>query len=301
MTVLTATPKITAVAFKGLDKVSLPFTSHVIEGLDDSEFNTKDINALADNNDKYYVKSISGLEPPGRTVAIAHTASGGNFQGVTIEDRELVVLIGLNPDWDKGETPKMLRDNLYTMLYTGYDPKVDIQLIAGIFPIAHEVGYITKFEATLFDANPAVQLTFTMLNPTFSEFGPSSYSPGDLSEKSPNIYNYGTAETGFKFAVKFTGTKNGWYIKQAANQRFGMTFDMTFHSGDVLAVSTIKGQRYVHWSKHRGKVKNKLDILSGDSEWIQLHPGNNHFLVPKKTSDWDWKGRLSYTVQYAGV
>jgi hypothetical protein len=255
----------------------------------------------AHNEDKYYVKSVDGLQPPDRNVAIASTASGGKFQGVTSEDREIVVLIGLNPDWDAGETPALLRQNLETMLYTGYDPKVDIQLVSGIFPVYHEFGYVSKFEASIFDANPVVQITFTMLNPTFRAFEPTTYAPSELSETAPNVYNYGNAETGFQFAVQFTDTMNGWYIKQAENQNVGMIFDKTFNAGDVLAVSTVPGQKYVHWNKHRGKVENKLGILTANSEWIQLHPGTNHFVVPKKAAKWDWKGKLSFLAHYGGI
>lgn len=297
MTVLLSTPNITSVIIKGLDGLVLPFVSHVFEGMDDSAYAA----GIADNEDKYYIKSIDGLDPTDRNVAISRTASGGKFQGVTDEDREVVALIGLNPDWDAGETPKILRENLYTMMYTGYDPRVDIQLVSGIFPVAHEYAYVSKFEAAIFDENPAVQITFTCLNSTFRAFEPTTYNPSELSETAPDIYNYGTAETGFQFAVKFTGTKDKWSIKQAENQSIGMHFDMTFNDGDVLAVSTIPGQKYVHWNKHRGKVKNMLGILTTDSEWIQLHPGHNHFIVPKKNDLWNWKGNLTFTAKYAGV
>jgi hypothetical protein len=298
VTTLTSAPRITSVLIKGLDNLVLPFTSHVLDGIDDSAYAV----SRADQSDPYYVKSITGLEPPGRDVAIASTASGGKFQGVTVQDREVVVLIGLNPDEEKGQTVKFLRDNLYTMLYTGYDPKVDIQLIAGIFPICHEFAYVSNFEASIFDANPAVQITFTCLNPTFRAFSAMRYNPSDLSEKAPNVYNFGTAETGFQFAVKFVDTMSGWFIKQAEHQGIGMEFDMVFHNGDVLAVSTIPGQRYVHWNKARGKVQNRLDILKPSAEWIQLHPGNNHFVIPKsRASKWNWKGNLTFTPRYAGL
>lgn len=297
MTVLTSAPRITMVRFVGLDDLTLPFVSGLVDG-DDAYSTSKE---KASNRDRYYVKSITGLEPPGRNIGLSRTASGGKFQGVTVEDREVVVLIGLNPNEAKGETPKLLRDNLYTMIYTGYDPKVDIQLMQGKMHIAHEYAYVSKFEASIFDANPAVQITFTCLNPTFRAFVATHLAPASLSEAHPNIYNKGTAETGFQFAVKFTGTMQKWFIKQAENQNVGMTFDMEFHTGDVLAVSTIPGQKYVHWNKNRGKVTNKLGILTADSEWIQLHPGHNHFVVPKTTGLWSWKGNLTFVPRYAGV
>lgn len=301
MTVLSPSPKITSVVFKGLDDLKLPFSVHPFREDVEQDFPDWFLDEYPKNTDKYFIKSVDGFGPPDRDIAIASTAAGGRFQGVTVQDRELVVLIGLNPDWDSGETPKVLRDNLYTMLNTGYDPKVDVQLMSGLLPVAHEYAYISKFETALFSADPMVQITFKTLNPTFRSLGPISYNPEDLSESTPDIYNYGTAETGFMFAVAFTGSMSSWYIKQAENQNIGMTFKTSFASGDILSVSTIPGQRYVHLKKHRGKVKNSLSILTGDSEWIQLHPGHNHFLMPSKTGNWDWNGKLSFTLHYWGV
>jgi len=32
-----------------------------------------------------------------------------------------------------------------------------------------------------------------------------------------------------------------------------------------------------------------------------LHPGHNHFLVPPKTTLWNWSGKLSFTHHYWGA
>lgn len=297
--VLSSVPKISAINIVGLNNLILPFTPHAIGGTD--QFDAALNKAVADDSHKYYIKSITGLEPPPRSVAISATAGGGKFQGVTSEEREVVVLIGLNPDLDAGETPSLLRQNLETMLYPGYDPRVDIQAVAGVFPIFHEYGYVSNFEASIFDANPAVQITFTMLNYNFRAYSATTYDPAELSESNPDIYNYGTAETGFQFGVRFTANKKNWFIKQTENQAIGMTFEKDFVSGDKLFISTVPGQKFVHFQHGKKKVTNALGLLSGDSEWIQLHPGHNHFVVPKKAAAWDWKGQLTFTARYAGI
>lgn len=300
--IITSVPHITSVLLKGLNNVTLPFTSHVLDpGLHGADDDALSPLTRAGNNDKYIVKSITGLEPPDRNVAIAAGPSGGKFQGVTVEDREVVVLIVLNPNWEAGETPKLLRDNLYTMIYAGYNPKIDIRLMAGTTAKYHEYAYVSKFEASIFDKDPMVQITFTCLNPTFRAMDVTKYPSGDLSETHPNIYNHDTAETGFKFGVKFTDDLNNWFIKQAENQSIGMRFEHAFEDGDLLTVNTIPGERYVHLKKHRGKVMNKLDIMTADSEWVQLHPGHNHFVVRKKSGKWDWKGPLTFTARSAGI
>lgn len=297
--VLTGSPPVTALVFRGLNNVILPLTSKVVEG-SVIEGNPVFEPGSAGSNDKYFLKSITGLEPPDQEVAIAKTRSGGKYQGKNVSDREIVILLGLNPDEDAGETPKFLRDQLYTMINSGYDPKIKIELIAGIFAWAEIYAYVTKFEASLSDANPMVQITFTCLTPTFANPYGVKYAGESLDVKHPNVYNPGTAETGFRFAVKFTDNMPKWFIKQAENQDIGMIFDYAFETGDVLTVSTVPGNRYVHVKKHRKKVRNKLGILREDYEWIQLHPGMNSFVVPKKEK-WLWKGNLTFFPQYWGA
>lgn len=278
MTVLIDAPEITAIVLKGLDSLRLPFTSE------------------ATMEDTYIVKQIDGLDPPDQNVAIAKTASGGKFQAKQAGDREIVALISLN-----NGNPKLLRNNLYTMLNTGYDPKVIIELYEGAILIASVPGYVTKFESALWVKDPVVQITFECLNSTFAAPELTSYAPAELSESTPSIYNSGTAETGFQFAVKFTDDMAHWFIRQAENQAIGMVFDKDFNEGDILSVSTIPGNRYVHWKKTKGTVQNKLGILRSDSEWITLHPGNNHFVLPTATDKWQWHGDLSFTARFWGV
>lgn len=302
--VLGSIPKITSVVIRGLNDVVLPFTPHVL-GDTDAFDTTPGLDKFhATDEHKYFIKSIDGLQPPPRNVAIAATAGGGKFQGITSEEREIVVLIGLNPDWDAGETPSLLRQNLETLLYTGYDPRADIICMAGVFPLFHEYGYVSNFEAAIFDANPVVQVTFTMLNPNFKGMFQTFYSAADLSETNPDVYNNATAETGFQFGVIFTGTMAEWSIKQSERQAIGMTFKKpsgNFVAGDKLFISTVPGQKFIHFQHYKGKVKNALGYLTGDSEWIQLHPGHNHFVVPKKVGRWDWKGPLTFWPRYSGI
>lgn len=299
--VLDSVPNITSVEIVGLNNLILPFAPHGLGDTDALDALPGMPKYIAANEQKYYIKSITGLEPPSRSVAIAATAGGGKFQGVTSDEREVVAIIGLNPDWDAGETPSLLRQNLETLLYPGYDPRVDIRCISGSVPAFHEYGYVSNFDAAIFDANPAVQITFAMLNPNFRAMAPTSYPAASLSETDPDVYNPATAETGFQFAVNFTGSITNWSIKQTENQNIGMTFKKNFVNGDKLFVSTVPGQKFIHFQHGKGKVTNALGLLTGDSEWIQLHPGHNHFTVPKQIGRWSWRGPLTFTARYAGI
>jgi hypothetical protein len=140
-----------------------------------------------------------------------------------------------------------------------------------------------------------------MLNYNFRAMAATTYNAASLSETNPDVYNFATAETGFQFGVRFTDNKKDWFIKQTENQGIGMTFRKNFVAGDKIFVSTVPGQKFIHFQHGKGKVTNALGLLTGDSEWIQLHPGHNHFVVPKKAAAWDWKGPLTFTARYAGI
>lgn len=280
MTVLRTVPQITSLLVRGLGDVSLPFAGEV-----------------GSDMGLYVIKQIDGLDPPDQTLAIAKTASGGKYQGKESAAREIVALISLSP----GEDPKTLRNNLHTMLNTGYNPKVTIFLMAGLAVVGTVDAYVTRFQSAMFVKDPVVQITFEMLNDKFKAPAARSYPASVLSETYPDIYNDGTAESGFQFAVKFTDDMAHWYLRVAEDDSIGMTFDKAFNTGDILTVSTIPGQRYVHWNKAGGTVQNKMGILRDDSEWIAIHPGHNHFKVPPGTTKWQWHGPLTFTPQFWGV
>lgn len=291
---------LTSVRIRGLLNLDLPVQSGIIlDGVNS-----------ASPADRYIVENIDGLEPPDVTVAIAKTASGGKYQGRTFADREVVFLIGLNPDYNKGETPQQLRTQLETYLSTGYNPYVTLQFATYGIPYAQARAYVTKFEDTIFSKDPAVQITFQMLNSTFKAISPTEYFASDLDRKHPNIYNWGTAQCGFQFGVTFDQEMpNGWFLKTSENPSIGMVFDYDFQPNDTLTVSTIPGNRFIHVKPHRKKVKNRLGILTNNSEWLELHPGVNRFITPKPyttgwisgVSIWHWKGRFKFTPEYWGI
>lgn len=252
--------------------------------------------AYGEDTDAYIIKQIDGLDPPDQTVAIAKTASGGRYQGIESSPREIVALIEL-----QGDNPKLLRNNLYTMLRTGYDPKVGVGLYSGGVLHSSVDAYCTRFEAALWVDDPIVQITLECLNPTFMAPAPVKYLSAQLSETHPAVYNSGTADAGFQFAIKFTDNMQHWFLRVAEDNSIGMTFDKAFEAGDRMDVSTVPGNRYILWKTQGGTVKSKMGILRDDSEWIQLRPGNNHFVVPAGTDKWQWQGPLSFTPRYWGV
>lgn len=253
----------------------------------------------ADPSDHYILKSVDGLGPPDITNAIAQLDSGGRYGGRQAAPKQLIFTIGLNPRWDNGQTALELREEIYKLLSTGYNPSVPIRLLNGDTPVAKTTGYVAHIDPDLFSKDPQIVLTMDTLDAYLHDVNPTHYGHNDIGGFRPVVVNPGTAEVGFQFAVKFTAARNKWFIKVREHQNIGMEFDFDFSIGDVLAVSTIPGSKYVHWNKHRGKVTNKMGILTNSSEWLTLHPDVNHFVVPK--TGWVWKGPLQFTARWWGA
>src|SRR4051794_8917947 len=80
--------------------------------------------------DKYLLKSVDGLGPPEVDVSIAPTLNGpGVYKGRRPQSRQIVALIGLNPDYNDGETASDLRSALYGMLTPGAKDYISVEIM----------------------------------------------------------------------------------------------------------------------------------------------------------------------------
>lgn len=267
-----------------------------LKGLTDIDLRT----FTAEPTDRFIMKAADGLSPSQITNAIAITSSGGVYGGRQADYLAPSFIIGLNPDlMDTTTTAKELRDELYALLSTGYDPFVTIQLLDNEVLQAQVRAYVKTIEPVIFAKDVLVQLTFDTLNNVWKAPAVQKVTPTLISSTRFAVENIGTAESGFQMAVKFTADMPKWFIKTVEDQSIGMIFKMDFATNDVLSFSTIPGSKYIHWNKRHGKVHNEMGILTPSSEWLSLHPGLNHFIVP--SANWVFKGPVIYTPQYWGI
>ena len=119
-------------------------------------------------SDVYILKSVEGLGPPEVDVSITKTLNaGGVYQGRQPQNREIVLMIGLNPNYKIGQTVSDLRESLYGFLTPGYLDHVVIEIVNGVTTIAKTIGYVKKIEINPFSKDPQVQVTLACLKPYF--------------------------------------------------------------------------------------------------------------------------------------
>lgn len=245
---------------------------------------------------KFVVKSVDGLGPSERTVFISEKT----YQGKTVSNRQVVILLDLYPDWTAGETPSDLRDDMYAMLAPGLTDALSLRLMNGEGVQAQVDAVASGCEIVPFSKDPVLQITLDCLSPYFKS--PTSWSYGDANfgglKTGYVVPNLGNAETGFAQEITFTAGLASWALyKGGAGLAPKFQLDYAFLSGDVLQINTTKYERYVRRVRS-GVTLDLLPYLTQDSKWLQLHAGNNTFWTSSQSFNW---GTVIQTPLYEGV
>lgn len=244
--------------------------------------------------DAYILKSADGLGPSEIEVSIVETLNaGGHYQGRRTLTKELVLLVGLNPNHGVQQTVSDLRKTLYGLLTPGVVDKVKVELMDEDLSLAFITGYVKKMEIVPFSQTPEVQITMGCLEQYWTTSTLIYLDPGDKAH--PIISNIGTAPSGFHMEVIFTTTMTSWTLMDDMGNK--MQIDHDFLAGDRLSIDTRPGQRGI-WRDRADVHKNIIYALSHDSIWFMLHGGDNQFHTNLQTFNW---GDVAYLPQYWGV
>lgn len=287
--------KFTKIRLKGPTNVDLPLLGEPAEG-------------------KFLLKGADGLDPVGVDVL---STGERNPQG-----REPVFLVGLQPEWDAGQTAEQLRSELYGLLTPRHRSMIRIEMIDGSTIKAYADGQVKQMEAGIFSKDPEVQITFVCQGATRSYLlAPTQIHTQPDPPNTPGYFpinNIGDAPSGFKISIQFlsavtydSGTDVGGVlisdsqiagVLTSANRDDGewMRVKRSFAVGDRLIIDTRKGQRNV-WSvaANSSNQTSRLNDLDEDSLWMNLHSGLNDIYVDQGFV-W-YENGFSYTPAYWGI
>ena len=244
--------------------------------------------------DPYILKAADGLGPPEVDVSIVDTLNaGGYYQGRRPQNREVVLRVGLNPDYGSDQTAADLRTVLYGMLTPGSSDSVLLEIINNTTVLATTTGYLKKLEIVPFSKDTEVQLTIACTSPYLQAVDRLYVDPGSTS--APAINNVGTAPTGFKMSLQFTTALASWSLTDAAGKKIEFVHD--FLANDILTFDTRAGSRTIELT--RDLVTTKIiAALTSDSMWLSLYGGNNVFATSDPNFTW---GDVYYLPQYWGI
>lgn len=255
----------------------------------------------------YVLKAADGLGPVGVDVSIDHSVNGvGTYQGRRPLLRQVVLRVGLQPEWNIGQTPQELRTDLYTLLTPRYGDMVYLYVMLGESVIAFTAGHISKLEISTFSKDPEVQITLDCTMSHLRSYTSIQTSPPRTvvgSDARFTIDNSGTAPTPFVAEFKFKTAKTG-VIRLSDNNPYGgqyIAVEKDFAIDDVLVVDTRPGTRGV-WRKLAGTstTHNILGSLDPGSTWLTLHNGENILYFDDATFEWG-TGAFKFQPEYWGI
>lgn len=230
----------------------------------------------------FVLKGAEGLGPPEVTVKMVRTVlEKGLYQGKTAALRQVIAVVGLQPNWDDGQTPEQLRTQLYSLLTPKFGAMVRMEVRHGGLLQGYADGQISALVPVLFTRDPAVQIVLDCDYPYLLD-SQVTQTPTQRTVAGLQVFdieNEGTAPAGFKTGITLGAAVAAPLIlsdEGVPGQKIQID-GINWVSGDTFVVDTRAGSRGV-WRIPNGETvpTTILANLNGAvSEWIQLHGGPN--------------------------
>lgn len=255
--------------------------------------------------DLIQVLDVSGIDPPKASINRTSYGSvdGSSYTGGDIQDRNIVLKLGPNPDWST-VTPSDLRKRLYQY----FMPKQLVRLVfesddGGPVEIS---GIVESVSDNMFSKDLEMQVSIVCPDPYFTAVeativaGSSIRYGGD-----PVVVEYnGNIEAGFEVLVSQVSGSTpiliGVQIGNPAITYFTVDAEVDGTKYfDLVTVPLRKSVQNVRISD--GLITNLLTythLVEGET-WPMLQPGENEFSVITDDGVQDWE--LRYYERYGGL
>lgn len=258
------------------------------------------------NDDPVQLRSIDGLGPVKAELASTAFASGRGelYQGSSIGKRNIVLNLGLNPNWID-QTMATLRQRLYAYLLP--EAWTKLRFFSDHLPTVDIEGVVESFEPNIFSQDPEIQVSVLCHKPDFIDVDATIYE---------GIVDDGTAELEFIY----TGTvATGLELRidgSIDNPAYTGDFDITLKSPEEPQIFSIDGvlvdtSQYFKLSTVRNKKRaqavdksdgstvNLLSKVAATSVWPEIKPGTNLLSVAATETGQTWT--MAYYNRFGGM
>lgn len=270
---------------------------------------------LPSNAAAIQVRGIEGLGPVKANISSTPFATGRGslFQGASVETRNIVLNLGLNPNW-ADQTMSSLRKLLYQYFMTG--TWVKLRFLSDDMPDVYINGVSESFEPAIFSQDPEMQVSLlctkpdfidedtTLLNGTALDIDTADFTAiayEDLIDPDVTEVAYlGTAPAGFELRITDTYTGDLAFVNSTPDgiQYLAMTA-VVVNGTQRFELNTVRSFRYVrNVNLSTDAAVNILAKMVKESDWPEFNPGANRFAV-YASSPIDWT--LGYLTRYGGL
>jgi hypothetical protein len=251
------------------------------------------------DTDLIQIRDITGLEPVKATISRTPLGSidGESFNGAAVPARNIVLTLGLNPDWDVWTMSKLRR-----LLYAYFMPKLLVRLVIenDDMPPVEIYGHVEGCEQNMFTKDPEIQVSIVCEDPYFTALEPVVLT--GISSNPVDIDYGGSVETGMVVEISEATLPAPIVIGIQVGNPLLSTFQVnaTVSASSYLIMSSVLGKKYVrNVEQGTGVITNRLAQLQDGYIWPTLQPGLNHFKIVTDNGVQDWQ--LTYFERYGGL
>lgn len=275
-----------------------------------------------------YIQDINGLGPPKSDVMTTRLAAidGSLFSSSRITDRNIVMTLGML------DSPTIEEARLRTYKY--FPIKKEITLFFETDSrVASVSGFVESNEPNIFSKMETAQISIVCPDPFFYDIGVDNtvfsgirpmfsfpFANESLTEnklvfgeflldtRAILTYN-GDVDTGVLITIHALGPANNITLYNIdTSERFSIDMNRvanltgeTFHIGDSIIISTIRGKRYAFLLRE-GLYTNIISAIDKRSDWFQLTSGDNIFMfTDSEGEEANIMITFSYRNAYGGI
>lgn len=266
------------------------------------------------HNSAYEIINIEGIDPPDSTINKTHNADfdGSVFNSSYMNERVITITMAINSPAEAN------RVNLYHYFKTKFPVRLFYK--NGVRDVYID-GYVKRMPVSFFEKKQIVQIVvecpephlngsrasiqaFTSVN-AFFEFPFSIEAAGTvfsslLVDSEQTIINAGDVETGCIINIHATGAVVNPKIYNMTTGEH-IILNQSLSSGDKIVINTIKGQKSITLYPTGGGSQNIIGKFVQGSNWLQLIPGDNVYIVTADTNPENMEVYFIITNQYEGV
>ena len=253
--------------------------------------------------DLIQIRNIDGLGPVNSDINTSPYGSvdGESFTGAHTPKRNIVITVGLNPDWNIWSMESLRR-----LLYAYFMPKQPVKLIFTSnddFPTVEISGYTESVEPNIFAKDVEIQISVICPDPYFTAVEPTVIT-GNVGGPVKDVDYNGSVETGVTLKVYQIVPPNASMITaQLGNPVMSyMQVPAVVSATKYFILSSVTGNKYIqNVETGSGLITNLLSKAIEGSTWPILQPGINKFSVVSNTvplaQDWE----LTYFERFGGL
>jgi hypothetical protein len=256
---------------------------------------------LEDVSDGLVLQDIQGLDPVKATIVSTGYANADvqQFQGARREARNIIFVIGLDPDYITTD----VRD-LRTRLYDYFMPKdyVEIRFYDSSGLTVNITGYVEELDAPLFSRNPVANISVLCLDSDFIDVETLEIDGNTVSTSAETLVDYpGTIEVGFELVLNVDRVLSDFTIYHRAPDSTvrSLTFEASLVAGDVVTIGTVFGNKFATLTR-AGVNSSLLYGVTNDSAWLEFQKGASNYIRVYATGA-AIPYSITYTPRYGGL